>query len=175
MARSGSRGDAGVTSGKLSDLGLRDGAGDENRTRTISLGMSEVHTVASIDAGRPQLALSVSVRKTPWSSGRSGTQRARPQALIACLQSTAGVSGIVAHLGLKAVRVRPDRLVSGLVVVSLGGHAASAACPMVPSRCAIRCIPSGLVGCSNSTRFLGSARPALAAASKMASARASKR
>src|SRR5262245_60427834 len=53
------------------------GAGDENRTRTISLGMSAGCAVTSIVAGRRHLLLSVSVRQMPWPSGTSGTQRAR--------------------------------------------------------------------------------------------------
>jgi hypothetical protein len=48
------------------------GAGDENRTLTISLGLSAVSTVTSIVAGRRHLPLSVSIRQTPSSSGSRG-------------------------------------------------------------------------------------------------------
>jgi hypothetical protein len=62
----------------LSDLGLHMRAGDEKRTRTVSLGMSAGHPVTSMTAGRRWLALSVSVRRMRGLPGRSGTQRARP-------------------------------------------------------------------------------------------------
>jgi hypothetical protein len=41
---------------------------------TISLGMSEISAVASIDVGRPQRVMPVSIRQAPWPSDRSGTQ-----------------------------------------------------------------------------------------------------
>lgn len=42
--------------------------------------------------------------------------------MILCLQNTPGLSRAVAHLGLGFGRIRWDRLVSGPVVVSLGGQ-----------------------------------------------------
>jgi DNA-binding XRE family transcriptional regulator len=62
-------------------LGLRVRAGDENRTRTISLGMSVGHPLTSIVAGRRSLAMTVSIRQTLWPSDRSGTKRARDRLL----------------------------------------------------------------------------------------------
>ena len=42
--------------------------------------------------------------------------------LTPCLQSTARLSGTVAHLGLRLACVGRDRLLSGPVVVSFGGQ-----------------------------------------------------
>jgi len=47
------------------------GAGDENRTRAIRLGMSEASAVTSIVAAQRCFASFVSVRQTLWSSGRT--------------------------------------------------------------------------------------------------------
>jgi hypothetical protein len=41
--------------------------------------------------------------------------------VIPCWQSTPELSSSVARLGLSVVRIRPDRLASGPVVVSLSG------------------------------------------------------
>ncbi len=49
-----------------------------SRSPTISLGMSAGSAATSIAADRRLLGLSVSTRKLPWWSGRSGAQRARP-------------------------------------------------------------------------------------------------
>ena len=48
------------------DLGLLIGAGDENRTRTISLGMSARMPLTSASAGRQAVGLSVSTRERPY-------------------------------------------------------------------------------------------------------------
>lgn len=43
--------------------------------------------------------------------------------MILCLQNASRLSETVSHLGLSVLRIRSDRFASGLVVVSLGGHA----------------------------------------------------
>jgi hypothetical protein len=60
-----------------SDLGLHMGAGDGNRTRTISLGMSSGLALTWPSSGRWSYLLTVSTRGARPVTGPSGTQRAR--------------------------------------------------------------------------------------------------
>ena len=76
--------------------------------------MSARSAVTSIAAGRRQLALSVSIRQIPWSSGRSGMQRARSWRLSTCLQSTPKLSETVADLAINGSANRPQTASVGL-------------------------------------------------------------
>ena len=55
------------------DLDLRRGAGDGERTRTISLGMSAGMALTSTTAGRQSQWLTVSIREAPSATYPSGT------------------------------------------------------------------------------------------------------
>jgi hypothetical protein len=91
--------------------------------------MSARGAVISIAADRRQLAPSVSTRQIPWSSGRSGMQRARSwgrstclQTQRACEQATGAVSFTVVHLGIWLSAALLNRPGSYAVVVNFGGQ-----------------------------------------------------
>jgi len=50
----------------VSDLGLRTGAGDENRTRAISLGNRPIHAATAADQPGPGPPVAVTDRSLPW-------------------------------------------------------------------------------------------------------------
>jgi hypothetical protein len=61
-------------SGVPADLGFHIGAGDENRTRTISLGIRPIHALDRPDLGNRHTA---SDRHGPWGTGVNGPPMAR--------------------------------------------------------------------------------------------------
>ncbi len=81
---------SGWTSAGHPDLGLALGAGDENRTRTISLGIRPIHAVRAADQPGPSTASTLTDPSLPWLIARelhdlvrtSATKEDQPLALL---------------------------------------------------------------------------------------------